>query len=282
MQYAFSSNAFRRYSLFEAADAIAKTGYSGIELMCDRPHAYPEDLPDGWASQFLSYLKRLAIRISNLNAFTLEAIGDTYNPSWIDPDESRRRLRIKHTIACIRLARALRAPSVSTEPGGLFPKTLRRNQRQRAALLDIFEDGLRKVLPVAEECKVKLLIEPEPGCLIETSDQIKEFMARFNSRWIGINFDIGHSFCVGEDPAKVIPELSNLIGHFHFEDIGADRKHHHLLPGKGAIKLDRVLDAIADTGYMGFITVELYPYQKFPKQAAADALDYIFMLRRVR
>jgi sugar phosphate isomerase/epimerase len=44
MNFTFSSNAFRKYSLSEAADTISDAGYTGIEIMCDTPHAYPPDL----------------------------------------------------------------------------------------------------------------------------------------------------------------------------------------------------------------------------------------------
>jgi sugar phosphate isomerase/epimerase len=37
----FSTNAFRKNSLEEAIACISETGYSGVELMADVPHAYP-------------------------------------------------------------------------------------------------------------------------------------------------------------------------------------------------------------------------------------------------
>ena len=44
MQLAFASSAFRRYPLVEAFDEIARAGYPAVEIMCDAPHAYPEQL----------------------------------------------------------------------------------------------------------------------------------------------------------------------------------------------------------------------------------------------
>ena len=51
----------------------------------------------------------------------------------------------------------------------------------------------------AEKEGVLLLIEPEPGLLIETADQFLELMQHVDSPAIGLNFDIGHFFCVGDD-----------------------------------------------------------------------------------
>ena len=55
------------------------------------------------------------IQVSNLNAFTLYALGDVYHPSWI---EDGREMRIEHTIDCIKMAKKIGAKHISTEPGG--------------------------------------------------------------------------------------------------------------------------------------------------------------------
>ena len=43
---AFSSNAFKKNTLDEAIDAIADTGYAGVELMADLHHAYPPTMDE--------------------------------------------------------------------------------------------------------------------------------------------------------------------------------------------------------------------------------------------
>ena len=44
IKFAFSSNAFRKFSLIETIQELGKIGYKGVEIMADRPHAYPPDL----------------------------------------------------------------------------------------------------------------------------------------------------------------------------------------------------------------------------------------------
>jgi sugar phosphate isomerase/epimerase len=41
MKLAFSSNAFRNWSIEETVGILADLGYQGLELMADRPHAWP-------------------------------------------------------------------------------------------------------------------------------------------------------------------------------------------------------------------------------------------------
>ena len=96
-----------------------------------------------------------------------------------------------------------------------------------------------------------------------------------NPKYVRLNFDIGHFYCVNEDPAKVVLELSDYIEHFHLADIADTRIHNHLIPGKGSIDFRSVFDAMDDIGYQGFVTVELYPYQDYPVKAAEEAYSYL-------
>jgi sugar phosphate isomerase/epimerase len=276
---AFSTNAFKRYSLEDSIREIAKVGYSGVEILCDIPHAYAPTFKDDQVRSLKKTLMSSNMQISNLNAFTLYAIGDTYHPSWI---EDSREMRIGHTIECIRLAKKMGAKHLSTEPGGPVPPlppqlaTASQQFQDRSLLEKIFLDGVTRVAKIAEEEEIKVLIEPEPGLLIENSMQFKKFMTQLiNSTHIRLNFDIGHFYCVNEDPAKLVYELSDYVEHFHLADIADTRIHNHLIPGKGSIDFGRVFDAIDDIGYRGFVTVELYPYQDNPVYAAKEAYSYL-------
>ena len=48
-----------------------------------------------------------------------------------------------------------------------------------------------------------------------------------------------------------------------------------LIPGQGAIDFPVVMSAIQDTGYDGFIAVELYPYVADPDAAGLEARDVL-------
>ncbi len=282
IKLAFSTNAFKRYSLEDSIREIAKVGYSGAEILCDIPHAYAPSFKDDQVRSLKKTLALSNMQISNLNAFTLYAIGDTYHPSWIDDS---REMRIEHTIECIRLAKRIGAKHLSTEPGGPvvalpLPSSSQQQEQQQYQDISRFEkiflDGLTRVTKMAEKEDIKVLIEPEPGLLIENSRQFKNFVTKINNyKYIRLNFDIGHFYCVNEDPAKVVYELSDYIEHFHLADIAHTRIHNHLIPGKGSIDFRSVFDAMDDIGYRGFVTVELYPYQDNPIYAAKEAYSYL-------
>src|ERR687897_618115 len=263
----------KKLSLDIAIKEIAKIGYKGVEILCDIPHAYPPEFSKDQAKKIRNLISDLNIGISNLNAFTLYAIGDVYHPSWIENDNKLREIRVKHTIDCIYLAKNLGAKNLSTEPGG--PINVKKNKIESNILLKIFADGLKKVKSIAEENDVKILVEPEPSLLIENSQQFLQLMKTICSDYIKLNFDIGHFYCVKEDPSKTILKLIDYIEHFHLSDIANNRVHYHLIPGIGSIDFEQVFDTIKKIGYKGFVTVELYPYQDNPVYVAKQAYNYL-------
>ncbi|MFQ5414510.1 MAG: sugar phosphate isomerase/epimerase family protein, partial [Phycisphaerae bacterium] len=174
--------------------------------------------------------------------------------------------RVRHTIAAIKIARRLGAACITTEPGGPLDAGVSRD-----AALDTFLAGLNQALRCAEDEGVALLVEPEPGLLIESADEFLELAARVDSPMFGLNFDVGHFYCVADPLPETIARLQAYTRHYHVEDIAASRVHEHLIPGRGAIDFATVMAAIHNTGYDGWVTVELYPYLDDPDAAGAEA-----------
>jgi sugar phosphate isomerase/epimerase len=274
MRLAFSTNAYLKYSFAEAARRLAAIGYTGIEIMADVPHAWPACLLEEQKQGIRAALKKHNLQISNINAFMMNAISDPrqkyWHPSWIEPDRNYRQVRIDHTKRSLTLAKELGSPCITTEPGGPVAKG-----ESWSAALKMFVEMLKPVAEHAEKEGVLLLIEPEPGLLIETADQFLEFMQYIDSPAIGLNFDVGHMYCVGDDPGPTIHRLAEYIRHIHLEDIAATRVHHHLVPGEGAIDFASVFRAIRAIGYNGWVTIELYPYVDDPDPAARTAFERV-------
>lgn len=280
VRLAFSTNAFKKNTLAEAVEAISDIGYAGVEIMADEPHAYPARFNRQQRMTLRQQLARRGKPVSNINAFTHFADGgDTYHPTWIEEDAALRDIRIRHTIHAIELADELGAATISLQPGGpLIGTTQTRTQASER-----FAAGIEAVLPTARKHNISLAIEPEPGLLIESSDEYAQFKSAYFPResLVRMNCDVGHLFCVGDDPAEVIRRLHEDVVHVHLEDIGENRVHQHLTPGKGAIDFPSIFKALTESHYHGWVTVELYPYETTAAGVARNALDHLRSLKLV-
>lgn len=273
LNLAFSSNAFKKSTLADAARDIAAAGYRGLEVMADIPHAYPPTFTRQHRTEFLALLNTLNLQVSNINAFTLFANGDTYHPTWIENDDAARQFRITHTISAIELASDLGARTLSIQPGGPMIGTgLTTDQAARR-----FADGLDAILPTARKHQVTIAIEPEPGLFIQSVDEFLLFKTRFfaDEPLIAMNCDMGHLFCVGDDPVSVVQQHLPHIAHVHLEDIAKNHVHQHLPLGQGAMDLQGILHALESRNYPGWVTIELYPYITTAKEVAHQAMEYL-------
>jgi sugar phosphate isomerase/epimerase len=263
MRLGFSSNAFKKFSLEQCIPLVSQIGYSAVEILCDVPHAYPIKEQD--VAGIRALLSSNNLEISNLNTFTLYAIRDTYHPSWIEEASEMRQARREHTINCIELASKLGCKNISTEAGGPFFK----KTNNQAVLMRRFIKEISAISRIAEQHGVKVLIEPEPGLLLETSKDFLSFIKNIKSDHIRLNLD----------PTEMVYRLSDFIEHFHLSDIASNRIHNHLIPGQGSINFKSVFKAIGELGYKGFVTVELYPYQNNPVYAATESYNFLQRLQ---
>lgn len=276
MQLAFSTNAYLNHSFADTCERLAGIGYRGVEIMADVPHAWPAYLLPEHKRAIRAALDANKLSIANVNAFMMHAVNDHrqkyWHPSWIEPDRSYRQVRIDHTKRALTLAKELGAPCITTEPGGPL------EGRPWGEMLNLFVEMLKPVVEHAEKEQVLLLVEPEPDLLIETADQYLEFASKISSPYLGLNFDIGHSYCVKDDPADTVRRLAQLIRHVHLEDIAATRVHHHLIPGEGAIDFGATLTALKEVGYTGWVTIELYTCHENPDGAARTARERVLKI----
>src|SRR3954453_4680976 len=211
---AFSTYAYLNFSFADAVARLARIGYPAVEIMADVPHAWPAFLLEEQKQAIRDALARNNLQISNINSFMMHAVNDPrqryWHPSWIEPERNYRQVRIDHTKRVLTLAKELGAPCITTEPGGpVEPGS------SWTAALKLFVEELKPVAEHAEREGVLLLVEPEPGLLIETAAQFEEFMRHVDSPAVALNFDIGHMYCVGEEPPSALRRLAKYVRHIH-------------------------------------------------------------------
>jgi fructoselysine 3-epimerase len=271
---AFSTNAFTRRTLRQAITSIGEVGYTGVEILADKPHWYPEKFSLQRAEEIRNWLEKAGLVVSNVNAnctfgYWKDAPPEPFfEPSLISPQAKLRRVRIAMIKNTLRFARAVGAENISITSGKALP-----TMPPEKALKELGE-SLKPVLELAEKLNVRVGIECEPMLLIEWTTELRGLIDQIGSPMLGANLDIGHSVVLGENIGKTLQLLRQRIWNCHIEDIPG-RKHYHLIPGQGTMDWWKLRRDLLGIDYDRFLTVELYTYPDCPEEAAKESLKFL-------
>ena len=152
------------------------------------------------------------LEVVTLNAFPYQGFHApvvkkaVYSPDWV---ETRR---LDYTLTCARvLARLLpddaARGSISTVPLAWRAPWYSDRRLRARELLDRLADGLGKL--AAETGRpIRVGLEPEPGCVVETTDDAIEQLTGVDTDHIGLCLDACHLAVGFEDPASAVRRLT--------------------------------------------------------------------------
>lgn len=190
---------------------------SFIEEMRQDPRAARERLGSLLAAQGLTAFTCNAFPYGNFHEPVVKA--KVYLPDWTTPE------RLAYTAACARLLASLLPAgsdgSVSTLPLGWRAGWTPERARAAAANLCAFAREARGLEEVDGRA-IRLGLEPEPGCALETAPQVIAFWngtlrpeARRAglreeelARYLGVCYDTCHQAVQFEDPVEVLDALA--------------------------------------------------------------------------
>jgi len=274
MKLAFSTNAYTRFTLIEALQGIAAAGFSGVEILADVPHAYPDAMDAVLALRVAGELDRLKLVVSNVNAncsfgYWKHAPPEPYfEPSLISPIERYRHDRIGMILHTLEFAAEIGAKNISITSGrclgGVPP----------ARASELLRESLKPVVDRAMALHLGVGIELEPGLYLEYVDELKAWIDQLGSPVFGANLDIGHSIVIGETIEHAVKTLAGRIWNMHVEDLPG-RKHYHMIPGEGTFDWTALRHALKAIAYDRYLTVELYTHTEDPQTAAVRSFEFL-------
>ena len=245
----FRTAGFHEWAIERALAELARIGYDGVEICLEHPDCRPSDLTPQRSAELAHACRDLGLEVASVSYH-----GD------VEPQPERRRNA--------RLALDLVRP-FGTDILILNGRRVELNDEAEG--LAELEALLDELLPRAAELGVRLALEPEPGLATGSSDQMLQLIRRRDSDFLGVNLDVGHAYLTDPDVCASIPALGPSIFHTHVEGMPAG-EHRHLLPGEGDLDLAAVCAALADTGYAGYYTVDLFRIADDPVDWARRAL----------
>ena len=161
---------------------LFRSGYKGVEILADRPHAWPPAVSKVKLEQLAALVEELGLAVSNVNANTAfgywsDAPGEPFfEPSLIAQDERQRQDRLDLMMRSLDIAAALKSDCISITSG----RALGSMSPDRAA--PVLEEMLGRVLEYADGVGVNVGIECEPGLLLEDSVELAEWVVRIDRK----------------------------------------------------------------------------------------------------
>ena len=139
------------------------------------------------------------------------------------------------------------------------PVVVGRDVSQGEAWGWVFE-AYDRILPVAEQYKVRLAVENVWGMLADSLYTNMFLNRHYNSPWLGVNLDPSHDVLKGNtDMRFLVNAWGNKIFHVHLKDaVGIPVKNQFVFPllGEGNVNWGEFAGALSDAGYQGDMSVE--------------------------
>jgi sugar phosphate isomerase/epimerase len=285
----------------EAIERAGQLGFEGVELIAmDRA-----ELDDYYTPARTTALRRLAqeqgLEISQFAVFSTACEG----MASLDPAAVEAGLEV--FAQGVRVARDLGAPLVnlvSHWPIGLktpiaYPPTyiypiVRGVQQVASPKLEMtlpagadfdaiwrnYVLSLRRAADLAADAGIRLTIEGHAHVIVSGTDALLRLFDQLPHRALAVNFDTSWHFLQREYLPMSILKLGGRIAQVHCRD-GDGLLNYGLPPGQGIIDWRGVLRALRDTGFDGFLTLEISGFRD-QLEIAADARAYLArMLERL-
>lgn len=139
------------------------------------------------------------------------------------------------------------------------------------------KEAVEQIVAAAELNGVKLCIENVWNKFLLSPLEMRGFIDGFNSEMVGAYFDVGNVLLTGY-PEQWIRILGERIKRVHVKDfkvsVGTVEGFVDLL--EGDVDFGAVKNALAKTGYDGYVTAELLPFEPGRPEKAAEAMKEIF------
>ncbi len=187
--------------------AELETAVLGLGLWLAAPVAAQLAAEPGLRARLRGELDERGLEVVTLNGFPYEAFQApvvkhaVYSPDWTTPERVAYTLDLARVLADLLPDGA--CGSISTLPlAWRDPWSAERADRSRRSLRQL-ERGLAE-----HGGRIRVALEPEPGCVVETTSQAVDLLADVDRELIGVCLDLAHLACGWEEPQEALDRLA--------------------------------------------------------------------------
>jgi len=254
------------HPLMDCARILADIGYSGIEIIAGRPHAWPYDVSGRERKRLRKDLRELGLQIVGI----CPLVSPFHNPASSYPREYREAK--DYIVESVRLAGDLETPYVIYPAGWVVRGTPAEEAWKRSA------ETIHRAAEEGKKHGVSLLIEAirkVSSNLLWSSGLALKMMGELNHPNVRLMMDTFHVWSEHEEIENVIRAYGANLRHVHLEDISASGTERRV-PGQGIHDIGKGIRALREAGYNGALSVEMWGFE--PEKIARESFEYLSKL----
>ena len=240
MKIAFSTLGCPDFDWTDIYSMAKDFGFDGIEIRGLGDHIYAVKAPPFTESQLPQTIAKLSkLRLS------IPCLSSGNCLKFADKAEKNHEELVQY----IDLASKLGTPYIRVL-GDLEP------QAEGEVDDEIVMDSLKRLIPIAEEKGVTLLIETN-GVYSDTQ-RLNNLLKKIASDAVGALWDTHHPYrFMGESPEKTVQNLGAYIKYVHIKDsVIQNGKVEYRMIGDGDMPIDNIMLALRSINFDGYVTLE--------------------------
>ena len=265
MQYGICNETFGDWSLKRACEFAAECGYTGIEIAPFTLGADPRSLSVEQRSDLRRTIAQAGIDCIGLHWLLAKTEGFHVT----DPDQSVRDRTVAYLGDLARLCRDLGGRILvfgSPQQRSLLPGVT--PEQADRFLREVFG----RLVPVLEETDTVLALEPlapiETNVLTTAADTCRLIDA-IGSPHVRLHLDVKAMASEDLSIPEIIHASAAHLEHFHANDVNLQG------PGFGAIEFGPIFQALQETAYSGWVSVEVFDYTPGAERLAQESIAYM-------
>jgi sugar phosphate isomerase/epimerase len=265
MKFAICQELFENWDWERQCRFIAETGYTGIELAPFTLASRISDVSPERRRELRSQAEDHGLVICGLHWLLAKTEGFHLTTN----DASIRQATTKYLIelgqACADLGGTVMVFG-SPAQRSLQPGVSRAQAFENAA--DVF----RKALPAFADRGVKIVMEPlttRETDFVNTCAEAVELIDLVGHPNIVLHQDVKAMLSESTPIPELIARYASITGHFHVNDDNL------LGPGMGRTDYHPIVKALLDTGYSGWVSVEVFDYKPGAEYIAKTSIEYM-------
>jgi sugar phosphate isomerase/epimerase len=265
MRYAICNETFDGWDHSRVCSFVAELGYTGLEVAPFTLAPLITQVTAGQRRVLRGQAEEQGLTIVALHWLLARTEG-------LQVTSASETVRAKTADYLIELARCCRdlggglmvfgSPAQRRIPAGATP--------EQAA--EYATDTFRRALPGIADCGVRLCLEPltvQETDFINTCAEAMELLDQVNHPNFVLHLDVKAMAAESVPTPELIRRYAPRTGHFHANDPNKRG------PGFGATDFVPIFQALRESGYGGWVSVEVFDYSPDPQTIARESLRYM-------